>query len=214
MIIKIKSGKKGRPLSLNTSELEQQLYSDMEKATRRLQQFREQTKGLRDERILGTSTTAPDFAYEALTLLKNAKSLNYNQALKLKQDLRTISQLASKQKRVYERALEEQMTELYFEQLDRATKNMNIKSKERAQSIKTKIKDISPRQRQNFYMSSKYQTPQKLGKYKKITDWARANSGNSEMSEDEAGIYLIESRLDNGLGIGALAETYNVDDIF
>lgn len=208
MVITIKSGKRGRPLSLDTSELEQKLYSDMEKATRRLQQFREETKGLRDERILGTSTTAPDFAYEALTLLKNAKSLNYNQALKLKQDLRTISELASKQKRVYERALEQQMTELYFEQLDRATKSMSTQSQKRAQSIKNKITSATQQARQQFYLSNKYQAPQKLGKYKKITEWARANSGNSEMSEDEAGIYLIESRLDNGLGIG------NLEDIF
>ena len=214
MVIQIKSGKRGRPLELNTSELEQKLFSDMEKATRRLQQFREETKGLRDERILGTSTTAPDFAYEALTLLKNAKSLNYNQALKLKQDLRTISQLASKQRRVYERALEQQMTELYFEQLDRATKSMNTQTQQRAEKIKSRIKSATAQQRQNFYMSNKYQTPQKLGKYRKITEWSRADSGNSEMSEDEAGIYLIESRLKNGLGVGMLPEEYDVKDIF
>lgn len=210
MVITIKSGKRGRPLSLDTSELEQKLYSDMEKATRRLQQFREETKGLRDERILGTSTTAPDFAYEALTLLKNAKSLNYNQALKLKQDLRTISELASKQKRVYERALEQQMTELYFEQLDRATKSMNTQSQKRAQSIKNKITSATQQARQQFYLSNKYQAPKTIGmsNQREITKWAQAHSGKPTMSEDEAMIYLIETRLEDGLGIG------NLEDIF
>ena len=87
-IISIKSGKRGRPLTLDTSALEKKLFSDMQKATQRLEQFRKESKGVKDERILGTSTSAPDFAYETLTLLKNAQQLNYRQALKLKQNLK------------------------------------------------------------------------------------------------------------------------------
>ena len=186
----------------------------MKRATKRLEQFREQTKGFRDERILGTSTTAPDFAYEALTLLRNANTLNYNQVLKLKQDLRTISQLASKQRRVYEKALEQQITSIYFEQLDKVSNIMNKSAQQTAKKIKAQIQRATPVQRQKFYFSSKYQTPQKLGKYKKITDWARADSGNSEMSADEAGLYLIESRLRNGLGVGMLPEEFKLDEVF
>lgn len=209
MIVKIKSGRKGRPLTFDTSELEKELYSNMQKATKRLEQFRKETKGLRDERILGTSTTAPDFAYETQALIQNAKELTYLQAKQLKENLKTIKELASTQKRVYERALSEQMQEQYFQQLERVTKNMNKASKMRAEQIKSDIQKLTKQQRQKFFMSKSYQAPQKLGKYKKVTDWSRADSGNSFMSEDEAGIYLIQKRLERGLGIGELAETYN-----
>lgn len=211
MIVKIKSGRKGRPLTLDTSELEKELYSDMVKATKRLEQFRKQTKGVRDERILGTSTTAPDFAYEAQTLLQNAKDLTYLQARQLKENLKIIKELASTQKRVYERALAKQMQTQYLEQLERTTQNMNKPTKMRAERIKKAIKSLTEREQQKFFMSKSYQAPQKLGKYKKITDWSRADSGNSEMSEDEAGIYLIQKRLERGLGIGDLASVY-IDD--
>ena len=211
-IIKIKSGRKGRPLTLDTSELQKQLYQDMQKATKRLEQFRKETKGLRDERILGTSTTAPDWAYETQALLQNAKTLTYEQAKQLKENLNTIQELGSKQKRVYERALAEQMQTQYFEQLEKVTKNMNKATKLRAEKIKTDIQALSQRGKQKFFLSKSYQTPQKLGKYKKITEWSRADSGNSMMSEDEAGIYLIQKRLERGLGIGNLTEVYDTEE--
>ena len=212
MKVKIKSGRKGRPLTLDTSELEQKLFADMEKATKRLEQFREQSKGLKDERILGTSTTAPDFAYEALALLRNAKSLNYSQAKQLRDDLRVIQQLGSKQKRVYERALAKQMQTQYFEQLEKVTQSMNKQTQARAKAIKGRIESLTPQEQQNFFLSRSYQKPQSLGKYKKITEWSRADSGNNLMSEDEAGIYLIQKRLERGLGIGDLDEVYDYDE--
>ena len=57
-------------------------------------------------------------------------------------------------------------------------------------------------------MSKSYQAPEKYGRYKKIVEWSRADSGNSMMSEDEAGIYLIQKRLERGLGIGDLERVF------
>lgn len=208
MIVKIKSGRKGRPLTLDTSELEKELYSDMQKATRRLEQFRKETKGVRDERILGTSTTAPDFAYETQALLQNASDLTYLQARKLKENLKTIKELASSQKRVYERALADQMQSEYLEKLEKTTQNMNKPTRIRAQRIKKAIESLDKRAKQKFFMSKSYQAPEKYGRYKKIVEWSRADSGNSQMSEDEAGIYLIQKRLERGLGIGDLERVF------
>lgn len=213
-IISIKSGKRGRPLTLDTSALEKKLFSDMQKATQRLEQFRKESKGVKDERILGTSTSAPDFAYETLTLLRNAQQINYRQALKLKQNLKTISELASKQRRVYERALAEQLQEQYFEDIDKVTSKLNKQTQERGQEIKSEIQKLTKRQKQQFFMSKHYQRPQNLGKYKKISDWAKADSGNANMSDDEAGIYLIQRRLQDGLGVGALTEVFDADNPF
>ena len=68
-IIKYRIHSRGRPRTIDTDVLYEQIEDLFYKAEPRLAKLRRETKGYRGEALLGTSTTAPNWVSESLDIL-------------------------------------------------------------------------------------------------------------------------------------------------
>lgn len=199
-----KSGKRGRPLELDINKVYNEFFDLTPLADLRLRKFRQETKGIRGEALLGSQTSLPDWLDESIDLLQEAKSgrkLSYYEAKQIKLNLETIKELGSKQKRVYERALQEQLTSSYFDELlkyqETATSDF---TKKQIDEIKSKIEKLPKRAQQSLLFSKYYQSPKTIGgRYKKVLEWSKRDSGQKNMTLDEAWAYLLKRRIEDGL---------------
>lgn len=195
-----KSGKRGRPLEIDIDKTLDTFWDLTPIADLRLREFRQKTKGIRGERLLGSQTSLPDWLDESIDLLREAQAgrkLSYNEARQIKQNLESVKQLASKQARVYERALSEQLTMSYYDELTQYEKQTKSKfTKKQVGEIKTKFEKLSKREQQQLLTSKKYQSPKATGRYKRVRKWAERDSGRKSLTYDEAWAYLLNKRLE------------------
>lgn len=205
------SGGKGRPLSIDPeAELERLIYATLPKAQQRLEQFRTKTKGVRDPSVLGSETELPDFietSIDILSDLREGNAVSYQTLKELKQNLKMTEQLASRQERVYGRSLDKVLTEEYFKDLDFVSRNSSDVIKTSNQKIKQALSNLTPRQRQEFFMSKHFEDPKTMtGSYEKVKAWAKKET-DQELTMQESWAYLRERRLADGLGVsGSLDE--------
>ena len=204
MAITIKSGKRGRPITVDIEELSQEFYELKQTALPRLAEIRRTTKGIRDPRILGTKTSAPDWVSEAEDLIdmaENGRLPSYAEIKDIQSSIKSLRELSSKQARVYQRAISEQLTKSYLNELDIFAEDSGKFTKSQVKQIRQKIESMTPRQKQQFLTSKSYQSPLAKGRYKRIRDWAQADSGKKYMTYEESWAYVYLSRLKDGLVI-------------
>ena len=194
-----KSGKRGRPLELDINKTLNEFYDLTPLADLRLRKFRQESKGMRGEAILGSQTSLPDWIEESFDLLEEAKAgreLSYKEAKQIKQNIESVRELTSNQRRVYERALSEQLTMSYYDELTQYEEKAKSQfTKKQISEIKTKVSSMSKRERQSLLTSKKYQSPKATGRYKRVKAWAERDSGRKNMTYEEAWAYLQKKRI-------------------
>lgn len=198
-IIKYRVKSRGRPREIDTNLIYQEIVQATKKALPRLEEIRQSTKGYRGERVLGSKTSVPDWVEESLDLLQTAdygRDLSVSEAVSITQTLKNLRELASPQARVYGRAIGEQLTKEYViafgEFKDGKISNF---TQEQIQDIQQKLESMSIRERQDFFLSNRYQDPRSTGRYKRVLEWAKADSGKAVMSYQEAWAYLFNSKI-------------------
>ena len=202
----IKSGKRGRPLSIDPEkELHKLVFENIPKARERLAEIKKQSSGIREERLIGGANVLPEYiesSIDVLQDLKEGENIDYDTLKELKKNLRTVERLSSKQERVFGSALEQQFTEDYIKSLDyfsRAGSDFVKKSNER---VKNMLQNLTPKQRQQAFLSKGYQDIATMSSQsdRRVQAWARKESGNQELTVDEAWAYLRERRWADELG--------------
>lgn len=198
-IIKYRVKSRGRPRELDTNLIYQEIVQATKKALPRLEEIRQSTKGYRGERVLGSKTSVPDWVEESLDLLQTAdygRNLSVSEAVSITQTLKNLRELASPQARVYGRAIGEQLTKEYIVAFGEF-KDGKISNFTQAQirDIQQKLESMSIRERQDFFLSNRYQDPRSTGRYKRVLEWAKADSGKAVMSYQEAWAYLFNSKI-------------------
>lgn len=202
----VKSGKRGRPLSIDPEqELHRLIFENIPKARERLAEIKSQSKGIREERLIGGANVLPEYIESSIDVLQNlqeGENIDYATLKELKQNLRTVERLSSKQERVFGSALEKQFTEDYVQSLDyfsRAGSEFVKKSNER---VKNMLASLTPQQRQKAFLSRGYQDVATMSSTsdRRVQAWARKETGNQELTVDEAWAYLRERRWADTLG--------------
>ena len=197
-----KSGGRGRPLQLDTEVALKEIYKALPRAKQALAEFRKTTSGVRDEALLGTATTLPEWLNMALDALEQIPTERYG--YKMAKDIRTAlkitKRLASKRQDVSTTALEETLTTEYLEGLETAEGYSSPFAKEQLRKVANQIKGMTKKERVKFFKSRSYQDIGTFGKrqYRKIKEWAQSSAGR-EMSYKEAYAYLIAQRAEQGL---------------
>ena len=208
MIIKIKSGVRGRPITIDTAKVLKQFETQLPRAKARLQQIRQETSGTRSEAILGSETMLPKnirATIDVLNILQTNQNIDYATASELKRNLRTVSQLASKQERVYGRALADALFKKYEEDIKYASKYASQATKQIYKQMLTNVKNLTPTGKQRFFTSRGYQDVKTNRKdYQHTIAWAkehfRTETGiEQEMTAEEAMAYVMLQRQKEGL---------------
>lgn len=198
-IIKYRVKARGRPRELDTNQVYKDILSYSNRASQRLAQIRKETKGIRGEQYLGSQTSLPDFIEEALDLLESydyGREATTAELTQISKSLQVVKNLASKQSRVYGRALEGIVRETYVKELEREFGEGSKFSKKTVDEIKKMLDELSPRQRQGFFTSRHYQDVRTMARYKRVKDWAESDSGRT-MAYQESWAYLLERRLED-----------------
>lgn len=207
-IVKIKTG--GRPITIDTEQTILNFQRNILKAKKTLASIRRRTSGYREERLLGTPTTLPDFitnTLDALNALQDGEKLSLQAVREIKTNLKATKELASVQSRVRERALADLMRQQYEAEMLNVAKDASKFTKKSIGRQIGRIKAMTKKQQQEFFTSTKYQSPKTMYKrYKKIVDWANADyekrSGQKvDLSWQEAYTYMLERRQADGLTI-------------
>lgn len=198
-IIKYRVSTRGRPRELDTNLIYQEIRQATQKALPRLEEIRASTKGYRGERVLGSKTSIPDWIEESLDLLEAVdygRNLSTAEAIGIRETLKNLKELASPQARVYGRAIGEQLTKEYVvafgEFSDGRVSNF---TQEQIAEIQSKLESMTIKERQEFFLSNRYQDPRATGRYKRVLAWAKADSGRSVMSYTEAWAYLFNTKI-------------------
>lgn len=198
-IFKYRVKARGRPRELDTELVYKQIVESSKRAGQRLAQFRRETKGVRGEKLLGSSTSLPDIIEESLDLLEAVEyghELSPADLQQIAQAAKLTKQLTSPQARVYGRALEEVLTQQYVSELQREYGEGSRFTIKTRKEIETILQDLAPEDRQKFFMSKYYESIQKAHRYKRVKAWSEADSGR-EMTYQEAWVYLFKRRLED-----------------
>lgn len=197
-----KSGRRGRPLTLDTEAALKDIYKALPRAKQELAEFRRTTSGVRDEALLGTNTTLPEWLNMALDALETipTERYGYKMAKDIRSAVKIAKRLASRRKDVSTTALEETLTTEYLEGLETAEGYSSPFAKEQLRKVAKQIKAKTKAERVAFFKSKRYQDIGTFGRkqYRKIKAWAEASSGR-EMNYKEAYAYLIANRAEQGL---------------
>lgn len=196
----VSSGRRGRPLSIDPEkELHDLIFDILPKAQKRLGEFRDITSGVRGESILGGQNALPknlQSTIDILSDLRENESIDYETLREVRANIESARMLASKQERVFGRALEKTLTSEYFESLDYYGWNASDAVKQANERIKAKIRSLSPQQRQKYFLSRQYQDPATMtGQYEKVRAYASKQMGR-EASMQEAWAYIREQEAD------------------
>lgn len=209
-VITIKSVGRGRPLSIDPDKLLAEMYRKLPAAKARLSQLRRETSGEQRELLLGSETALPssvDAALDVLEALKEGTQISKQTALSVKNAAKMVAQLASKQRRVYGRALSISLQEAYEMDIDYlmnrgVTSNVTNKYLGKLKNI---VNTMTPQQRQSFLLSKGYQSPKTAtGEYKKIIEWSKNDYLERtgvmyEFTQAEAWAYLLYRRAEDAL---------------
>lgn len=196
----VSSGRRGRPASIDAEqELIDLTRYYLPRAKRTLQTFREQTKGARDAEFLGTETELPDFIQSTLNALIDVAeegTITYEDYAQIKTNLNTIRQLASRQQRVYGRALSGMLMQDFERSLNFFSSNASEFVRKYNEQTKEALRQLTPQQRQSYFLSRNYQDPATMvGDYENVRAWATSNyqkkTGESKnLTMQEAWAYL------------------------
>ena len=197
-IIKYRIHSRGRPRTIDTDVLYEQIEDLFYKAEPRLAKLRRETKGYRGEALLGTSTTAPNWVSESLDILMASDAGREPSKQEIQEILRTrksLKELSSPQARVYERAISEQLTEQYISDLKKGLDGSSRFKEQQINKIVETLNKMSPRERQQYIQSRYYQDPRTQQKrYKRVRNWAKANSGRKNITYEESWAYVQRRR--------------------
>lgn len=195
--LSVSSGGRGRPLTIDPEkELADLMFDIIPKAQKNLARFRKETSGVRGADVLGTETTLPAFIQTSIDVLydlSEGQSIDYATLRELRQNLQATKQLASRQARVFGRALEPSLTREYFQSLDYEARNSNDLIQKSNRQIKERLSQLTPQQRQKFFMSRQYQDPKtQTAEYARVVAWASKQVGR-QVSVQEAWAVLRAS---------------------
>lgn len=197
-----KSGRRGRPLTLDTEAALKDIYKALPRAKQALAEFRRTTSGVRDEALLGTNTTLPEWLNMALDALETipTERYGYKMAKDIRSSVKIAKRLASRREDVRTTALEETLTTEYLQGLETAEGYSSPFAKEQLRKVAKQIKAKTKAERVAFFKSKQYQDIGTFGRkqYRKIKAWAES-SANREMTYKEAYAYLIANRAEQGL---------------
>lgn len=198
-ILKFKT--RGRPLTLDTEAVTKEIFARLPRARETLREFRRTTSGVRDQELVGTETSLPewlDASIMALTQFEDRISLQ--SARDIKQTLEIVRKLSSPRGLSRETALEGKITEEYLQELEYAGRTADTGAKKYYRQLERQIKAMSKQQRVAYYKSRQYQSVGSFRerRYKRIKAWAQDSNGRS-MSYKESYAYLVARRLEEGL---------------
>lgn len=200
--ITVKSGGRGRPLSIDIDKAYDEIMRLIPKASTRLKSLRKSSTGMRSEAIFGTQTTVPEWVEQTLDVIETNQAfdmpLTYKEAKDIKTTIKALKELGSKQARVYEKALADQLTQEYLDELEQFEKTSTTFAKKQIQELKQNFMKLSKRGKQKFLTSKAYQSPKAKGRYEKVKKWAEADT-NRRMTYQDAWAYLYKRRAEDGL---------------
>jgi len=198
----IRTGRRGRPLTLDTEELTRTFEKSFNAAKSTLAEIRRRTSGIRDTSILGTPTSLPEWLETTYQVISSGiGQLDYESARELKAGVKATRQLASRVEKSRQQALSDIMYNQYIAELESMQAVSSKQAKANYEKLKRKIKSLTKRQRQEFFTSSHYESPKAFGreKYEKIRAWARKETSKKNMTYQESHAYLLYRRAIDGL---------------
>lgn len=197
-VIKIKSNTRGRPLEIKVDEVLSSFIKNRDAVVNRLAEIRRTTRGERDEAILGSETTLPKgirATIDVLQELKRGKRITYDTAKELKRNIRMVKELASRQERVYSRALADAIKQQYTRELETQMRGASKFAKKQYTTMRANIEKMSKQQQQKFFTSRHYQAPKhRRRNYETARQWAtndlRQKGINQQLTSEEALAYI------------------------
>lgn len=198
----IRTGRRGRPLTLDTEELTTQFMKSFEAAKSTLAQIRRKTSGVRDTSILGTPTSLPEWLETTYQVISSGiGQLDYTSARELKAGVKATRQLASRVEKSRQQALSDIMYNQYIYELDTMISKSSEQAKDSYEKLKQRIQSLNKIERQEFFTSKFYESPKAFGgkEYEKILAWSKKETGKEAMTFQEAGAYLLYRRAIDGL---------------
>ena len=198
----IRTGRRGRPLTLDTEELTTQFMKSFAAAKSTLAQIRRKTSGVRDTSILGTPTSLPEWLETTYQVISSGiGQLDYTSARELKAGVKATRQLASRVEKSRQQALSDIMYNQYIYELDTMISKSSEQAKDSYEKLKQRIQSLNKIERQEFFTSKFYESPKAFGgkEYEKILAWSKKETGKEAMTFQEAGAYLLYRRAIDGL---------------
>ena len=199
----IRTGRRGRPLTLDTEELTTQFMKSFVAAKSTLAQIRRKTSGVRDTSILGTPTSLPEWLETTYQVISSGiGQLDYASARELKAGVKATRQLASRVEKSRQQALSDIMYNQYIYELDVLISKSSEQAQDSYEKLKQRIQSLNKIERQEFFISEFYESPKAFGgrEYEKILAWSKKETGKEEMTFQEASAYLLYRRAVDGLG--------------
>lgn len=206
-IVKIPTG--GRPIKIDTEQTLESLNRYIGRAKETLRDIRRSSSGYREARVLGTETSLPAFVnetWDALNELQYGGKLSLSAVRQVRQNIKTIKELASVQARVRERALSYLLEEQYVAEMSSRARGASQFTRKSVGRQIARVKNLSPRGKQAFFTSKKYQSPRSFYKrYKHIQDWANSKAekerrgSNEDLNWEDSASWLMERRAQDGL---------------
>lgn len=202
-ILTIKTGERGRPLKIDVDASLKQFMQQLPRAKARLQEIRRTTSGERAESILGSETTLPKgirASMDVLEALQTGEKIDYATARELRSNLRVVKELASKQERVYSRALASSLLKQYEQDIQYQSKYASKQVSQTYKGMLERVKTLTPRQQQKFFTGRGYQNVKTNRRdYQRIIEWAENDIQNKygqdvQLTAEEAFAYMLEDR--------------------
>ena len=202
-ILTVRTGGRGRPLAIDVDATLKQFMQQLPRAKARLQEIRRTTSGERAESILGSETTLPkgiNATIDVLEALQSGQKIDYATARELRANLRTVRELASKQERVYSRALSSLLLEQYKRDIEYQSKYASKKVSETYKAMLERAEKLTPRQQQKFFTSRGYQNVKtNRQEYKKVIEWSTNDIKKRfgidvQLTAEEAFAYMLEDK--------------------
>lgn len=197
-----RTGKRGRPMELDTEKVLNDFYNYLPRAKQSLAAFRAESSGYNNPELLGTKTSLPEWLETSIDALERfaTDKITAEMAKDIKQDLAITKRLASKIERVSTTALEESLTQQYLRSLETAAKYQSKFTQSQYREIKKQINEMTPKQRMQFYKSKGYQDVGSFRdlRYKRIKNWAESSTGQT-LTYKESYAYLIARRMGDNM---------------
>lgn len=235
MIIVYKSGRRGRPLNIDIEKERAALTRSFRQAAETLEKERKTTSGIRGADVFGDVGLPPTWYREAELSLERLKSnISYQEAKDALSNIRDVQkivqQLASKRSDARERGLYNVISgELKREFAAGVKAVTSSKSKELLKKLVQNIEKLSKKEQIDFSKSRHYQdvrTASTPNRYRHSLEWAREQTGDNTLTQEESFLYIINRRLEDGLGVtedlarkagktlDQFEEVTDVDDVF
>lgn len=209
MKIKVKTGKRGRPLEINVEESLYTLDKYGWRAIDELARQRKATSGIRGEFLMGSPTDLPDWYRYAMDALEEAQRtgvLSVQSARNIRRAEEVTRKLASRRESVRRAGLESYITAIYERDIESAIAGAETpRERQSLENIYKQYLKLDKQMRVRFAQSEWYQSPATISsnKYRNVQAWSEKELGQV-LTPREAMSYLIERRIEDGLGVGYL----------